>query len=68
MRNANQLQFSEYYYKLSIQHDLTKKQSHEFRRIKEESRRAEEQDKSHRFKYRVRGPPGKWEIVQIPKN
>ena len=68
MRNAHQLQFNKHYNKLSIQHDLTKKQSNKFTWMKEESRRAEEQDTSHRFKYRVRGPPGKWEIVKLPKN
>ena len=68
MRNANQLQFSPHYYNLSIQHDLTRKQNEIFRGIKEESKRIEKEDKSGQFKYRVRGPPGKWRIIRFPKN
>ena len=68
MRNACQLQFSRQYNTLSIQHDLTKKQTEEFRKFKEESKEAEKQDASSRYKYRVRGPPGKWEIVKLPRN
>ena len=68
IRNACQLQFSQQYNMLSIQHDLTRKQAGEFRKLKEESKEAEKEDTSGEYKYRVRGPPGRWEIVKLPKN
>ena len=68
MRNANHLQSNEKYKALSIQHDLTRNQANKFRLLKEESKRVEEENKDGNWRYRVRGPPGRWQIVKIPKN
>lgn len=68
MRNACQLKHSGHYGHISIQHDLTKIQTIEFKKVKQESRRLEEGDQIGNCKYRVRGPPGRWEIVKLPKN
>ena len=67
-RNAKLLPSIEKFKNLSIQHDLTRKQYHQVRQMKDEARRIEEIDAESNMKYRVRGPPGRWEIVAIPKN
>ena len=68
MRKTNLLPNIEKYKHLSIQHDLTKRQHHQLCQLKEESRNLETNDTRGNVKYRVRGPPGKWEIVTFPKN
>ena len=68
MRNATKLQFSGQFRQISIQHDLTRKQTIIYREIKQQSRELESRDESGNFKYRVRGPPGRWTVVKLPKN
>ena len=68
MRNANHLKSNDKYSRLSIQHDLTRGQAYQFRKLKEESKRVEEQDPNGNWRYRVRGPPGRWQIIRFPKN
>ena len=68
MRNLYLLQYDERYDRISIQHDLTRNQMKEYKELIEKSVEEEQRDRSGRFKYRVRGPPGKWEIVKIQKN
>ena len=68
LRNTKLLPHIQQYKHLSIQHDLTKRQHHQLRQLKEEARKQEANDNEGRCKYRVRGPPGRWEIVTLPKN
>ena len=68
MRNAKNLQSLHHYYNVSIQHDLTKKQSYQLQQIKEEARYQERCNEEGTFRYSVRGPPGRWTIVKLPKN
>ena len=68
MRNAKHLQSSQSYYNVSIQHDLTKRQSYKLQQIKQEARYQERCNEEGTFKFRVRGPPGRWTIVKLPKN
>ena len=68
MRNAKELQHNRQYGHISIQHDLTKKQSDKYQELKAEAREVEEYDMTGQYRYRVRGPPGHWQIVSLPKN
>ena len=68
MRKLYLLQEDERYHGISIQHDLTRNQMIEYRNLVEKSMEQEQNDRSGRFKYRVRGPPGRWEIIKIQKN
>ena len=68
MRNANSLQNSSHYSNISIQHDLTKNQINELKHIKIQAIEVERNNPSDSHKYRVRGPPGFWKIVKLPKN
>ena len=68
MRNAKYLSEEPDYYDISIQHDLTKFQMIEYKRLVQRSVEDEANDKEGNFKYRVRGPPGQWSIVKYPKN
>ena len=68
MRNAKYLLEKPEYYNISIQHDLTKFQMIEYRRLIQRSMEDEANDKEGNFKYRVRGPPGQWNIVKFSKN
>ena len=52
----------------SIQHDLTKNQINELKHIKAQAIEVERNNPSDSHKYRVRGPPGFWKIVKLPKN
>ena len=68
MRKLYLLQDDERYKGISFQHDLTRSQMSEYRSLVEKSMEQEQNDTSGRFKYRVRGPPGRWEIMKIQKN
>ena len=68
MRNAKHLVSLQHYANISIQHDLTKRQVHELKKIKEEARYQEGCNAEGTFRYSVRGPPGRWTIVKLPKN
>ena len=68
MRNAKYLLEKPEYNTISIQHDLTKMQMIEYKRLIQQSIEQEEKDREGNFKFRVRGPPGQWKIVKIPKN
>ena len=68
LRNAKLLEHNRQYGSISIQHDLTRKQTEELRLMKEESKEQERNDQSENCRYRVRGPPGQWKIVKLPKN
>ena len=68
MRKLYLLQDDERYQGISFQHDLTRSQMSEYRSLVEKSMEQEQNDTSGRFKYRVRGPPGRWEIMKIQKN
>ena len=50
---------------LSIQHDLTRKQTIELNNVKQEAWKNETYDTTGNYRYRVRGPPGRWRIVKI---
>ena len=64
-KNLWKLREAEEKYKtLSIQHDLTKKEREEERKLMEESRAREARDEG-KHKYRVRGPPWARKIVQL---
>ena len=67
MRNAKNLQYFREYDQISIQHDFTAKQMKQYREMVEQSIKLEEKYQG-RYTFRVRGPPGKWEIQQFPKN
>ena len=68
MRNLYLLKEDERYKGINIQHDLTKTQVIEYTKLIQQSIETEQKDRSGKYKYRVRGPPGKWEIVKIQKN
>lgn len=67
MRNAKNLQYFREYDQISIQHDFTAKQMIKYREMVEKSIELEAKYQG-RYIFRVRGPPGKWEIQQYPKN
>ena len=68
MRNLYLLKDDERYKGINIQHDLTKSQVVEFNNLIQKSIETEQKDRSGNYIYRVRGPPGKWEIVKLQKN
>ena len=68
MRNLHYLQEDRNFRNIKIQHDLTKSQMYEYRNLIQESIEQEQNDPTGRYKYRVRGPPGQWEIVRYTKN
>lgn len=51
--------------KLSITHDLTKKEREECRTLVEEAKK--KQEESGEFNWRVRGPPGQMKLVRFRK-
>ena len=53
--------------KISVQHDLTKKQRDEEKEIRERAKKMEADDESGEFNYRVRGPPWARRIVKMKK-
>ena len=53
---------------LVIQHDLTPLQRDQLSEMKQEARRLESLSDNEDVYYRVRGSPGRWKIVTIPKN
>ena len=53
---------------LVIQHDLTSLQLDQLSEIKQEARRLESLSDNEDVYYRVRGSPGRWKIVTVPKN
>ena len=68
LRNANKLQHTEQYNKISIQHDLTKSQVAQLKQLKETAKEQERKDDEGKYRYRVRGRPGNWMITKLPKN
>ena len=53
---------------LVIQHDLTSTQLKHLSEMKQEARRLESLSDNEDFYFRVRGSPGRWKIVRMPKN
>ena len=53
---------------LVIQHDLTSMQLKQLSEMKQEARRLEGLSDNEDFCFRVRGSPGRWKIVRMPKN
>ena len=67
-QNLNKLQDARApFNKVTIMHDLTKKQKEELKDKIQEAQDKENQDESGEFMYRVRGPPWSWHIKKIPK-
>ena len=67
MRNAKNLRNCQDYGNISIQHDLTVKQMIHYKELVTKSIEMEEKYKDQ-YIFRVRGPPGQWEIKHFPKN
>ncbi len=53
--------------KISVQHDLTKKQREEEKKMREEAKKMESEDESGEYNYRIRGPPWDRRIVRMKK-
>ena len=53
--------------KISVQHDLTKKQRDEEKLLREEAKKMEAEDDSGEFDYRIRGPPWARQIKKMKK-
>ena len=53
--------------KISVRHDLTKKQRDEEKKLREEAKKMEAEDKSGEFDYRIRGPPWERRIAKMKK-
>ncbi len=53
--------------RISVQHDLTKKQREEEKKLREHGRKMETEDESGEFNYRIRGPPWARRIVKMKK-
>ena len=67
MRNAKNLRNCQDYGNISIQHDLTVKQMIYYKELVAKSIEMENKYKDQ-YIFRVRGPPGQWEIKHFPKN
>ena len=50
-----------------IEHDYTPKQREQRKKLKEEAKEKEQNDRSGNYLYRVRGPPGNMWIKRVPK-
>ena len=68
MRRLYRLQNYRRYEGIIVQHDLTPNQLKHYAELKDEAKRLERQQSNSNSYFRVRGPPGKWKIVQISKN
>ena len=68
MRKLYRLKNCRKYEGIIIQHDLTPNQLKHYAEMKNEAKRLESQHLTSNSYFRVRGPPGKWKIIQIPKN
>ncbi len=53
--------------RISVQHDLTKKQRDEEKKMREEAKKMESEDESGEWNYRIRGPPWARRIVKMKK-
>ncbi len=53
--------------KISVQHDLTKKQREEEKEMRERAKKMEAEDDSGEFNYRIRGPPWARRIIKMKK-
>ena len=53
--------------KISVQHDLTKKQREDEKEMRECAKKMEAEDESGEFNYRIRGPPWARRIVKMKK-
>ncbi len=53
--------------RISVQHDLTKKQRKEEKEMREEAKKMESEDESGEYNYRIRGPPWAREIRKMKK-
>ena len=68
LRNLPYLKENNEYQNIHIQHDLTKTQMLNYQKMIQESMEKERNEPTGRYIYRVRGPPGQWEIVKMQKN
>ena len=53
--------------KISVQHDLTKKQREDEKELRDHAKKMESEDNSGEFNYRIRGPPWARRIVKMKK-
>ena len=67
MRNTYKLKDSDDFKGWSLQHDMTKKQRENVKKLVAEAKKKEEEDESGEYIYRVRGPPHKKYIKRIKK-
>ena len=68
MRNTYKLKDVEEFRGWSLQHDMTKEQRENVRKLVNEAKLKEQADASGEFIYRVRGPPHKKYIKKIKKD
>lgn len=68
MRNTYKLKDVEEFKGWSLQHDMTKEQRENVRKLVDEAKRREAADTSGEYIYRVRGPPHKKYIKKIKKD
>ena len=68
MRNIYKLKDVDEYKGWSLQHDMTKEQRENVRKLVEEAKRKTAADESGEYIYRVRGPPHKKFIKRIKKD
>ena len=67
-KNLNKIRDAEEpFNKVTITHDLTKKQKDELKKLINQAMKIEEEDQSGEYIYRVRGTPWNWHIKKIPK-
>ncbi len=53
--------------RISVQHDLTRKQREEEKKMREQAKKMESEDESGEYNYRIRGPPWAREIRKMKK-
>ena len=53
--------------RISVHHDLTKKQREDEKKMREEAKKLESEDKSGEYDYRIRGPPWARRIAKMKK-
>ena len=63
--NLGKLKENETYKDVSVNHDLTKKQREEYKKLVAEALKKEGEAPSENIRYRVRGPPWAWHIRKV---
>ena len=67
LRNVHQLKNNDKFGNIKIDHDKTKQEREESKKLFEEAKRQEAADQSGEYIYRVRGPPWERKIRKIRK-